>query len=41
MGDKQRADCEAAKPGPHAGKGPEEQRGDEGRKEREEGDSPT
>lgn len=37
MGDKQRADCEAAEPGPHAGRGPEERRGDGERKEREEG----
>lgn len=41
MGDKQKADCMAAKPGPPAVRGPGEQRGDEERKEREEGGSPT
>lgn len=42
MGDKQRADCVAAKAGTTCGEGgPGEQRGDRARKEREEGGSPT
>lgn len=41
MGDKQRTDCVAAKPGPPAVRGPGEQRGDGETKEREEGGSPT
>lgn len=40
MGDKQRADCVAAKPGPPVVRRPGEQGEDEERKKREEGGSP-